>query len=114
MRAENLFIRPLSEVTNNMKKLNYLAITSLLSGCVSNTTSLTNDVCRVDESTPFGKELLLAAQGVSSSNPPQVYGSCEELGELKRGARTRLSTWQYVLPLEDAIKLDLEELPLKI
>ena len=44
MRAENLFIRPLSEVANNMRKLNYLAITSLLSGCVSNTTSLTNDV----------------------------------------------------------------------
>ena len=97
-----------------MKTLTYLAITSLLSGCVSNTTSLTNDVCRVDESTPFGKELLSAAQRVSSSNPPQVYGSCEELEELKSGTRRRLSTWQYVLPLKDAKKLDLEDLPLKI
>jgi hypothetical protein len=97
-----------------MKKLNYIAITSLLSGCVSNTTSLTNDVCRVDESSAFGKELLSKAQRVSGTNPPQVYGRCDELEELKSGARKRLSTWKYVLPVEDAKKLDLEDLPLKI
>ena len=79
-----------------------------------NTSIFTSNMCRVDESTAFGKELSLAARRVSITNPPQVYGRCDELDELKNGARRRLSTWQYVLPLEETKKLDLEELPLKI
>ena len=97
-----------------MKTFNFIVLTCLLSGCVSNTSSLTNVICRLDNSTAFGKELLSASQRVSITNTPQVYGRCDELDELKSGARTRLSTWQYVLPLEDAKKFELEDLPLKI
>lgn len=97
-----------------INKLMLFSMLLFLSGCSSNTSNSSQTMCQVDHSTPFGKKLLLAAKRISKTQSPLVYGKCNELEELKKGERTQLSMWQYALPFDEAKKLDLEDLPLKV
>lgn len=101
---------------NNQCVLNVkrsLLIILSLSGCCTHKASLTNNaVCDIDSSTEFGNMLLTDARRISGNQNISVFTSCNELEELKSGKRNKLTSWGYNLSVEEAQRVNLENLQL--
>jgi hypothetical protein len=101
---------------NNQCVLNVkrsLLIILSLSGCCTHTASLTsNAVCDIDSSTEFGNTLLTDARRISGNQNIRVFTSCKELEELKSGKQNKLTSWGYNLSVEEAQRVNLENLQL--